>query len=145
LAEIALAVRHALAQRRLRGEPGRTAAQVLARGEGWTVSDVVCTAGPHDPLFEEQHTGYSIAIVLTGSFQYRSTLGDALMTPGSLMLGNAGQCFECGHEHGEGDRCVSFWYEPRWPAMGVGEDRVVSPRARASVRESRGHGCCVFC
>ena len=34
------------------------------------------------------------------------------MTPGSLMLGNSGQCFECGHAHGEGDRCVSFWYEP---------------------------------
>jgi AraC-like DNA-binding protein len=34
------------------------------------------------------------------------------MTPGSLMLGNHGQCFECGHQHGEGDRCVSFWYRP---------------------------------
>jgi AraC-like DNA-binding protein len=34
------------------------------------------------------------------------------MTPGSLMLGNRGECFECGHEHGEGDRCLSFSYEP---------------------------------
>jgi AraC-like DNA-binding protein len=34
------------------------------------------------------------------------------MTPGSLMLGSPGQCFECGHQHGEGDRCVSFWYAP---------------------------------
>jgi AraC-like DNA-binding protein len=34
------------------------------------------------------------------------------MTPGSLMLGNSGHCFECGHAHGEGDRCVSFWYTP---------------------------------
>jgi AraC-like DNA-binding protein len=34
------------------------------------------------------------------------------MTPGSLLLGNAGQCFECGHEHGVGDRCLSFEYEP---------------------------------
>src|SRR5688572_16119853 len=32
------------------------------------------------------------------------------MTPGSLMLGSPGECFECGHEHGEGDRCISFWY-----------------------------------
>src|SRR6185503_20991149 len=29
-----------------------------------------------------------------------------------LMLGNAGQTFECGHEHGRGDRCLSFHYEP---------------------------------
>src|SRR5262249_18592522 len=34
------------------------------------------------------------------------------MTPGSLVLGNAGQSFECGHEHGAGDRCISFWYAP---------------------------------
>ena len=34
------------------------------------------------------------------------------MTPGSLLLGNAGQCFECGHEHGIGDRCLSFSYAP---------------------------------
>ena len=32
------------------------------------------------------------------------------MVPGSLLLGNAGHCFECGHEHGEGDRCISFHY-----------------------------------
>ena len=50
--------------------------------------------------------------MLAGSFEYRSPAGLALMTPGSLLLGNSGQCFECGHAHGEGDRCVSFWYEP---------------------------------
>jgi AraC family transcriptional regulator len=85
---------------------------MIAAGDGWTVADVVCTSGPHDRPFEEQHARYTIAIVLAGSFQYRSTLGRALMTPGSLMLGNLGQCYECGHEHGEGDRCVSFWYSP---------------------------------
>lgn len=78
------------------------------------MADVVCTSGPQDRPFEERHTDYSIAIVLTGTFQYRSQLGRGLMTPGSLMLGNSGQCFECGHEHGDGDRCVSFWYEPEY-------------------------------
>ena len=71
---------------------------------------MVCTSGPQDDPFEEQHTDYVIAVVLAGSFQYRSEYGQALMTPGSLMLGNPGQSFECGHEHAEGDRCVSFWY-----------------------------------
>jgi AraC family transcriptional regulator len=32
------------------------------------------------------------------------------MYPGSLLLGNAGACFECGHDHGTGDRCLSFHY-----------------------------------
>jgi AraC-like DNA-binding protein len=64
--------------------------------------------------FEERHACYSVVIVLAGSFQYRSHLGNELMTPGSLMLGNCGQCYECGHEHGVGDRCVSFWYAPEY-------------------------------
>jgi AraC-like DNA-binding protein len=36
------------------------------------------------------------------------------MTPGSLMLGSAGQSFECAHDHGVGDRCVAFWYAPAY-------------------------------
>jgi AraC family transcriptional regulator len=114
LAKIALALVQALQERRMRGQPGRASSHVLARGEGWSVADVVCTSGPADHVFEEQHRRYSIAIVLVGTFQYRSRAGHALMTPGSLMLGSPGQCFECGHEHAEGDRCVSFWYAPEY-------------------------------
>jgi AraC-like DNA-binding protein len=110
LAEIAIALAEALSHRRESGEPGRTIPRVIAGGRGWTVADVVCTCGPSDRPYEERHAGYSIAVVLAGGFQYRSIQGHALMTPGSLMLGNQGQCFECGHEHGEGDRCVWFWY-----------------------------------
>lgn len=99
-----------LARRRQLGTPGSTTPQVVAGGEGWTVADVICTSGPDDRPFEEQHSQFAIAVVVAGSFQCRSPLGAALMTPGSLMLGNSGQCFECGHAHGEGDRCVSFWY-----------------------------------
>ena len=90
------------------------AARVLARGDGWTVSHVICTSGPQDRPFEEQHSQTSIAIVLAGTFQYRSSTGCELMTPGSLFLGNAGQCFRCGHEHGTGDRCLSFSYGPEF-------------------------------
>src|SRR5215471_13889511 len=85
--------------------------RALARGNGWSVSDVICGAGPHDRPFEEQHSHYCIAVVVEGSFQYQSRGGRELMTPGSLLLGNAGQHFECGHEHGVGDRCISFAYE----------------------------------
>lgn len=112
MAEIAVDLEHALARRREDGTPGRTSPRVIARGEGWTVADVVCTSGPSDHAFEERHPRYTVAIVLAGSFQYRTAAGRELMTPGSLMLGNHGECFECGHQHGEGDRCVSFWYRP---------------------------------
>jgi len=36
------------------------------------------------------------------------------MTPGSLLLGNAGDCFCCGHEHGTGDRCLAVSYTPEF-------------------------------
>ena len=76
--------------------------------------DVVCTCGPQDRSFEEQHSQVSVAIVVAGSFQYQSSpRGKAyreLMTPGSVLLGNPGQYFECSHEHAAGDRCISFQY-----------------------------------
>jgi len=112
LAKIAVELDTTLARRAANGAPGRAAARVLAEGAGWSISDVVCTSGPQDRLFEEQHSSFCIAIVVAGSFQYRSTLGRGLMTPGSLLLGNPGQFFECGHEHAMGDRCISFHYAP---------------------------------
>jgi AraC family transcriptional regulator len=110
LAKIALALEDALERRRIRGDAGGAESTTLAHGEGWRVADVVCTSGPQDRPFEEQHADYVIAIVMAGSFQYRSHAGHALMTPNSVMLGSPGLCFECGHEHAAGDRCVSFWY-----------------------------------
>jgi AraC family transcriptional regulator len=88
------------------------AARVLASGPGWSVSDVVCTSGPHDRPFEERHEAVSIAVVTDGTFQYRSMNGKAVLAPGSLLLGNPGACFECGHEHGTGDRCLAFSLSP---------------------------------
>lgn len=87
-------------------------AKLLAAGSGWRVSDVTCTSGPRDPCYVEQHGAYGIALVTNGNFQYRTTQGSALMTPGSLLLGNVGACFECGHQHSRGDRCLSFRFSP---------------------------------
>ncbi|MDX2152025.1 MAG: AraC family transcriptional regulator [Bryobacteraceae bacterium] len=102
--------------------PGHRApvASPLAAGPGWSISDVVCSAGPLDAPFEEQHAVTSIALVVSGTFQYCSSTGSDLMTPGSLLLGNAGACFRCRHEHGTGDRCVAFFFEPgRWEQLGL--------------------------
>lgn len=93
---------------------GRPLARVLAGGKGWSVTAMICNAGPRDRVFEEQHSMVSVAIVTRGTFQYRSSAGRELMTPGSLLLGNPGQRFECGHEHGIGDRCISFAYEQEY-------------------------------
>lgn len=89
------------------------ATKLLASGTGWGVTDVVCTAGPRDPCYVERHGAYSIALVTDGNFQYRTAQGSALMTPGSLLLGNEGACFECGHQHTRGDRCLAFHFSPK--------------------------------
>jgi len=112
LAKIAVELERALAMRAAGGAPGRTASCLLARGEGWSVADVICTSGPGDHPFEERHKSVSIAIVAAGTFQYRSARGREVMTPGSLLLGNPGESFECGHDHAAGDRCLSFKYTP---------------------------------
>jgi AraC family transcriptional regulator len=112
LGKVADDLQQALARQAGTASPGRADERPVARGEQWSVSDVICTSGPHDRPFEEQHDGVSIAVVVAGTFQYRSPLGTAMLTPGSLLLGNPGQCFECGHEHAAGDRCIAFRYAP---------------------------------
>lgn len=114
MAKIAIELERALAQRAVSGVPGAAMGRLLAEGDGWSVEDVICTSGPQDRSFEEQHARVSIAIVAAGTFQYRSATGKALMTPGSLLLGNVGQSFECGHDHGCGDRCFAFRFAPEY-------------------------------
>src|SRR5262245_7493791 len=84
----------------------------LASGPGWSVHDLVCSAGPRDRPFEERHDDMCIAAVTQGTFQYRAAPGAAVLAPGGLLLGNAGTCFECGHEHAAGDRCLAFHFAP---------------------------------
>jgi AraC family transcriptional regulator len=103
----------ALIRKHRNGEAGASTGKLMAEGDGWRVLDLVCTAGPHDRPFEERHAWTSLSMVLAGTFAYRSDRGSSLMSSGALLLGNAGQQFECSHRHGEGDRCVSFQFAPQ--------------------------------
>jgi AraC family transcriptional regulator len=110
--EMSAALANALADRALSGRPGDAVAHPISSGHGWRVKDVVCDAGPNDAPFEEKNDYVSIAVVVAGAFKYRSARGSAVLSPGSLLLGSVDESFECSHEHGSGDRCVSFNYEP---------------------------------
>lgn len=88
--------------------------RTITSGPGWQVSDVVCTAGAGDRPFEETHQDFCVAVVTSGTFRYRAQQGTAMLAPGSLLLGNPGTCYECGHEHGSGDRCLSFHFGPAY-------------------------------
>ena len=102
----------ALMRKARTGAPGANEGRPVAAGEGWQVVDIVCTSGPRDRPFEERYLSASISLVLSGTFLCRSVHGSSLMSPGALLLGSAGNAFECSHEHGEGDRCLSFQLDP---------------------------------
>lgn len=112
MAKIAVALHEAVRQRTIDGSVGTATARPLARGDGWRVVDVICTSGPDDRPFEEAHANVSISMIVAGTFQYRTQKRRELMAPGSILLGNPGQAYECAHEHGRGDRCISFQYTP---------------------------------
>jgi AraC family transcriptional regulator len=98
----------------LKGEAQAPSARLIAAGADWRVTEFVCDAGPDDRPFEERHDYVNIAGVLSGSFKYRTHSGDSLMHPGGFVLGEAGRCYECGHEHGRGDRCIAFGLSPAY-------------------------------
>ncbi len=110
MGKIADLVDAACAERERLGAAPRLRVDCLASGDGWAVEDVLCTYRPSDGAFEERHERYRVALVGAGTFGCRAAAGRELLTPGSLLLGNARECFECGHEHGSGDRCLAFAY-----------------------------------
>ena len=132
MVKIAVELEQALAQKALSGVSGQATERKLAGGRGWDVADVLCTSGPQDRPFEELHNHYSVAVVAAGTFQYRSSAGTALMTPGSLLLGTAGAHFECAHDHGAGDRCIAFRYSPEYFEKLVSQSGIRSSKARFS-------------
>ena len=67
-----------------------------------------CTLGPRDPANENQYPAYRVAAIVGGTFTIRSTLGDAVPVVGSLLLGNACDCYCCRHHTPHGDRCINF-------------------------------------
>ena len=94
--------------------PGGSApvARPLRQGDGWSISEYLCTAGPGDRPFEERHQHFSIAAVVEGTFSYRADTGTAVLHPGAFLFGNSETCYECGHDHSTGDRCIAFHFSP---------------------------------
>jgi AraC family transcriptional regulator len=113
LGKIAQLLRDACHEREQLGAAAGLSTRVLVEGDDWAVEDVLCTHRPSDAPFEERHGRYRVALVGAGTFVCRGTQGRELLTPGSLLLGNAADHFECGHEHGTGDRCLAFAYSPQ--------------------------------
>jgi AraC family transcriptional regulator len=76
------------------------------------VSDYVCTAGPGDRSFVEEHAAFSLAWVRSGSFGYHHRGQSFELVAGSFLCGQPGDEYRCTHEHVRGDRCLSFQLQP---------------------------------
>ncbi len=69
-------------------------ARPLRQGQGWSIGEYLCTAGPDDRPFEERREEFSIAAVIEGTFTYRADTGTAVMHPGAFLFGNSATCYE---------------------------------------------------
>lgn len=130
----------ALASKARHGGPGRAEGSSLAAGEGWRAYDVVCTLGPCDRPFEERHDWASVSLVLSGAFACRSRCGTCLLSPGAWFLVSGGEPIVCSHQHGEGDRCLSFQFDPEvFARLAHGAAGARVPLARQAVPPLRAH------
>lgn len=118
----------ALARKRRNGERGGSEQRLVAAADGWRVVDIVCTSGPCDRPFEERQSTSSISLVLAGTFTYRGERGRSLLSPGGLLLVDRHAPYECSHEHGEGDRCLSFQFDGESLARIAHDAGASSPR-----------------
>lgn len=100
----------------------------IASGEGWSVELLRCRLGPRDRPFAERRARFSVALTLEGCFTHRTPTGAALISPGSLLLGNAGEEYLCSHEREGGDRCLCFSFDEKSFPGSHGGGRFCSPR-----------------
>src|SRR4051794_26345882 len=87
------------------------ALQPLGRAGGVRVDAYQCTAAKGDRPQADQFLRPSISFVRSGVFGFREARRTQVLTPGFVLLGNPGRCYEVSHEHGGGDCCVIFSFD----------------------------------
>lgn len=85
--------------------------RLLASAPGYRVSDMRCWMGPNDPERESQFPAFRVSAIINGSFGIRSNLGEGVAVAGSLLMGNACECYLCRHDTAAGDRCINFDFD----------------------------------
>jgi AraC-like DNA-binding protein len=85
----------------------------LFEGNGLSVIDYRCTAGPDTQPFVECHNRHSVSYVRQGSFAVRARGQTKDLVAGSLFIGNPGDEYVCMHDHHAcGDECLSVQLVP---------------------------------
>jgi AraC family transcriptional regulator len=84
----------------------------LWRGGSVSVIDFRCSAGPADEPFLELHDGFTVSYVRKGSFGYHARGKSFELVTGAILVGHPGDEYQCTHDHGCGDECLSFGLSP---------------------------------
>ena len=87
-------------------------ATILLRSPALTLVDYRCAAGLGARPYDEQHGGFTAALVLSGAFGYRLEGRAYDLVPGAVLAGRPGQVYRCTHDHVCGDRCLSVRLAP---------------------------------
>ena len=74
-----------------------------ARTASYGAGEARCATGQRAPI-EKCYAGPVIGVVVDGAFDYRGRLGRTRATRGAILLGNAGESFECRHLDDAGNR-----------------------------------------
>lgn len=72
----------------------------------------ICSAGPAERPFAEQHAAWSVSYVQSGSFGCTCRGRQFELMPGSVLLGRPGDEYICTHDHHRGgDQCLAFFID----------------------------------
>ena len=74
-----------------------------ARSPLYGAGEARCATDARSPI-EKCYAGPVIGVVVAGAFDYAGRHGRARATPGAILLGNAGEAFDCRHLDGGGNR-----------------------------------------
>lgn len=106
--DLAKVARRAVAEALVARRPGL---HPLPAGDGFRAYDCVCALGARSAPSTGAYARTRAGVELGGAFLVRSSLGEALMAPNAMLLGNAGGEYEFRHVDDGGDRSLVFEYD----------------------------------
>lgn len=74
-----------------------------ARSTLYGAGEARCATDASAPI-EKYYVGPAIGVVVAGTFDYAGRHGRTRATPGAILLGNAGEAFDCRHLDAGGNR-----------------------------------------
>jgi AraC family transcriptional regulator len=87
-------------------------ATTISRSASLSVIDYRCSVGPGAKPFTERYGRCSVSYVRKGSFGYRYRGQLFELVAGAILVGQAGDEYQCTHDHICGDECLSFQFSP---------------------------------